>query len=203
MLKVGLTGNIASGKSTVADVWRALGAHVVEADDLARRAVEPGTEALEAIRRRWGTAVIGGDGRLDRAALRDIVFRDPLERQRLEQIVHPAVRRLRDQAFRAAEASGERLVVADVPLLYEVGMEREFDVVVLVDAPEDVRQERLVRHRGLNAAEARRMIDAQMPSDRKRAHADVVISNDGALEELHARARTVWGDLLRKAEAGR
>lgn len=203
MLKVGLTGNIASGKSTVTDVWRELGAHVVEADDLARRAVEPGTEALEAIRRRWGDAVIGDDGRLDRAALRDIVFRDPLERQRLEQIVHPAVRRLRDEAFRAAEASGERLMVADIPLLYEVGMERQFDAVVLVDAPEDVRLERLVRDRGLDAAEARRMIDAQMPSDRKRAHADVVISNDGTVEELHARARAVWGDLLRKAEAGR
>lgn len=203
MLKVGLTGNIASGKSTVTDVWRELGAYVVEADDLARRAVEPGTEALEAIRRRWGDAVMGDDGRLDRAALRDIVFRDPLERQRLEQIVHPAVRRLRDEAFRAADASGERLMVADIPLLYEVGMERQFDAVVLVDAPEDVRLERLVRDRGLDAAEARRMIDAQMPSDRKRAHADVVISNDGTVEELHARARAVWGDLLRKAEAGR
>lgn len=201
MLKVGLTGNIASGKSTVARVWRSQGAEVVEADELARRAVEPGTEALAAIVGRWGPGMLDESGELDRAALREIVFRDPEERARLEQIVHPAVQRLRAEAFRAAEAAGWRIVVADIPLLFEVGMEDEFDLVVLVDAPEDVRLERIVSARGLTADEARSMMDAQMPSERKRAHADVVIDNTGTMEELEARAARVWDELLRWGEA--
>lgn len=201
MLKVGLTGNIASGKSTVARVWRSQGAEVVEADELARRAVEPGTEALAAIVGRWGPGMLDESGELDRAALREIVFRDPEERARLEQIVHPAVQRLRAEAFRAAEAAGRRIVVADIPLLFEVGMEDEFDLVVLVDAPEDVRLERIVSARGLTADEARSMMDAQMPSERKRAHADVVIDNTGTMEELEARAARVWDELLRWGEA--
>lgn len=202
MLKVGLTGNIASGKSAVAGVWRSLGAAVVEADELARRAVEPGTEALAAIVGRWGREMLDESGSLDRAALREIVFRDPSERGRLEQIVHPAVQRLRAEAFRAAEAADRRIVVADIPLLFEVGMENEFDVVVLVDAPDDLRLERLVSSRGLAADEARRMMDAQLPSARKRARADVVIDNAGTLEELESRSRQVWSKLLRRAEAG-
>lgn len=199
MLRVALTGNIASGKSTVAGIWRRLGARLVEADDLARRAVEPGTEALNAIRSRWGDGVLEDDGRLDRAALREIVFRDPDERARLEQIVHPEVQRLRSEEFDAAEAAGAEIVVADIPLLFEVGLERSFDVVVLVHAPEEVRLQRLVHDRGLEAGEARRMIEAQMPSERKRAHSHVVIDNVGTMAELEARARAVWHDLRRRA----
>lgn len=199
MLKVALTGNIASGKSTVARVWRGMGALVVEADDLARRAVEPGTQALEAIARRWGPGVLGEDGRLDRAALRQIVFRDADERARLEQIVHPEVKRLRAEEFAAAEAAGAPIVVADIPLLFEVGLEREFDLVVVVDAPEAVRLDRLVGDRGLEPGEARRMIEAQMPSARKRAHAHLVIDNTGTVSELEARAREVWSELRRRA----
>lgn len=199
MLKVALTGNIASGKSTVAAIWRGVGARVVEADDLARRAVEPGTEALAAIRSRWGEGVLRDDGRLDRPVLREIVFRDPGERARLEQIVHPEVQRLRAEEFDAAEAAGADIIVADIPLLFEVGLEKSFDLVVLVHAPEDIRLQRLVRDRGLDAGEARRMIGAQMPSERKRAHADVVIDNVGTMAELEVRARAVWGDLRRRA----
>ena len=199
MLKVALTGNIASGKSTVARVWRGMGARVVEADDLARRAVEPGTQALEAIARRWGPGVLGEDGRLDRAALRQIVFRDADERARLEQIVHPEVKRLRAEEFASAEAAGAPIVVADIPLLFEVGLEREFDLVVVVDAPEAVRLDRLVGDRGLEPGEAWRMIEAQMPSARKRAHAHLVIDNTGTVSELEARAREVWSELRRRA----
>lgn len=199
MLKVALTGNIASGKSTVAGVWRGMGARVVEADDLARRAVEPGTQALEAIASRWGRHLLRDDGRLDRAALRRIVFRDSDERARLEQIVHPEVKRLRAEELAAAEAGGAPIVVADIPLLFEVGMEREFDLVVLVDAPEEVRLDRLVKDRGLERGEARRMIEAQMPSTRKRAHAHVVIDNIDTVAELEARAREVWSELRRRA----
>ena len=200
MLKVGLTGNIAAGKSSVADVWRGLGATVVDADELARRAVEPGTPAHAAIAAEWGTWVLDEGGGLDRAALRQIVFADPDARARLEGIVHPAVAALRDEHYREADARGDALVVADIPLLFEVGMADEFDVVVLVDAPEEVRLQRLVSDRGLDPGEARRMIAAQMPAELKRARADVVIANTGTRGDLQDRARDVWRDLLKRAE---
>lgn len=200
MLKVGLTGNIAAGKSSVADVWRSLGATVVDADELSRRAVEPGTPAHAAIAAEWGTWVLDEAGELDRAALRQIVFADPEARARLEGIVHPAVAALRDEHYREAEARGDKLIVADIPLLFEVGMPDEFDVVVLVDAPEEVRLQRLVADRGLDADEARRIIAAQMPSELKRARADVVIPNNGTHGDLQDRARDVWRDLVKRAD---
>jgi dephospho-CoA kinase len=201
VLKVGLTGNIASGKSAVARVWRGLGARIVEADELARRAVEPGTPALARIVEEWGEGVLSADGRLDRATLREIVFRDAAARRRLEAIVHPAVRALRDEEYRAAEASGEEIVVADIPLLFEVGMEEEFDLVVLVDAPADARRERIVRDRGLRDDEARRMIEAQTPAAEKRGRADLVIENDGTLADLEAEARRAWERIRERAGA--
>jgi dephospho-CoA kinase len=202
VLKVGLTGNIAAGKSAVAAVWRGLGGRVVEADELARRVVEPGTPALARIVEEWGPGVLSAAGALDRGALREIAFRDPEARRRLEAIVHPAVRALRDAEYRAAEAAGAEVVVADVPLLFEVGMQDEFDLLVLVDAPAAVRQERIVRDRGLAPEEARRMIEAQMPAARKRDRADVVIDNDGTLGELEAEAARVWQRIRQAAEAG-
>jgi dephospho-CoA kinase len=203
MLKVGLTGNIAAGKSSVAEVWRSLGATVIDADELARRAVEPGTAAHAAIAAQWGDWVMEPGGELDRAALRHIVFADPAARERLEAIVHPAVRDLRAEEYREAEERGEKVVVADIPLLFEVGMADEFDLIVLVDAPEATRLMRLVGDRGLDADEARRMIAAQMPSELKRARADVIIENTGSLGDLERRARQAWEELLRRAEAGR
>lgn len=199
MLKVGLTGNIASGKSSVADVWRGLGARVVDADELARRAVEPGSSGLAEVVTRWGPAVLTPSGELDRAALRERVFRDPSARTELESIIHPIVAELRDQEFARALAAGEQVVVADIPLLFEVGLEDAFDLVVLVDAPEAVRRERIVRDRGLAPAEAERMIAAQMPSERKRARADLVIDNSGTLAELRERAATAWREISRRA----
>jgi dephospho-CoA kinase len=201
MLRIGLTGNIAAGKSSVAGVWRSLGATVVDADELARRAVEPGTPGLALIVEAWGPAVLDADGELDRAALRRIVFEDPEARARLEEIVHPAVYALREEENRLAAGRGERLVVADIPLLFEVGMADEFDVVVLVDAPEEERLRRLVEDRGLDPEEAVRMIDAQMPAELKRARADLVIENAGSPAELEARAREAWAELAGRAEA--
>lgn len=201
MLKVGLTGNIASGKSVVASCWKKLGARLVDADELARRAVEPGTEALAAIGQRWGPGVVSADGTLNRAALRDIVFRDAVERGRLEQITHPAIRRLRDEEFAAAAREGAPLIVADVPLLYEVGMEKDFDLVVHVHSSAETRLRRLVELRGLDPDEARRMMESQMSSERKRGHADILIDNEGTLEALEERAREVWDELVRRSEA--
>jgi dephospho-CoA kinase len=203
MLKVGLTGNIAAGKSSVVRVWRGLGAAVVDADELARRAVEPGTPGLRAIVEAWGPEVLDPSGALDRGALRRIVFADPDARARLEGIVHPAVYALREEEYRCAAEGGAPLVVADIPLLFEVGMADEFDMVVLVDAPEEERLRRLVEDRGLDPEEARRMIAAQMPAELKRARADVVVENAGSLAELEARARGVWEELVRRAEAAR
>jgi dephospho-CoA kinase len=200
VLKVGLTGNIASGKSTVARVWEELGATVVDADKLARQAVERGTQGLARIVAEWGTGVLATDGSLERARLREIVFRDAAARARLEEIVHPEVARLRDMAYRDAEARGERLVVADVPLLFEVGLQDEFDVVVLVDAPDELRLERLVRDRGLDPEAAQRMIAAQMPAEQKRDRADMVIANVGTVADVEAEARKVWKRLEEQAE---
>jgi dephospho-CoA kinase len=199
MLKVGLTGNIASGKSTVAGVWRGLGARVIDADELARRAVDPGSPALARIVERWGEGVLDARGGLDRAAMRARVFADPAERAALESIIHPRVAELRDAELRAAEAAGDAVVVADIPLLFEVGLQSEFDLVVLVHAPAEVRLERIVRDRGLDAAAARKMIDAQMPSERKRSLADIVIDNTGSLDDLRAAARTAWEEITRRA----
>jgi dephospho-CoA kinase len=196
MLKVALTGNIASGKSSVARVWRAAGVAVVEADELARLAVVPGSDALRRIADRWGPGILLPSGELDRAALRDVVFRDPVERRALEEIVHPEVERLRAKAFARAARDGANLLVADIPLLFEVGLENDFDVVVLVDSPESIRLERLVSDRGLPEAEARRMIEAQIPTERKRDAADFVIENTGTITDLEARAKEVWAELL-------
>ena len=125
MLKVGLTGNIASGKSTVADEWRDEGAWIVDADLLARRAVEPGSPALRRIVDRWGSRMLDASGALDRAAMRALVFEDPTARATLEGIVHPRVAELRDQEFARARSHGAPVVVADVPLLFEVGLADE------------------------------------------------------------------------------
>ncbi len=202
MLKVGLTGNIASGKSSVARVWRSLGAPVIEADELARRAVEPGSPGLRAVAGQWGPAVLDPSGHLDRAALRRIVFADAAERERLEGIVHPAVAALRNEEFARLAARAEAIVVGDIPLLFEAGLQGEFDVVVLVEAPDEVRLARLVHDRGLDPEEASAMMRAQMPSVLKRAGADLVIQNSGSLRELERRATEVWEELQARAAGG-
>lgn len=201
MLRVGLTGNIASGKSSVARVWARLGAPVIDADVLARRAVEPGSPGLRRIVEAFGPGVLDEKGRLDRAKLRRIIFRDPAARERLEAIIHPEVARLRAEEEARLEEQGAPIVVHDIPLLFEVGLDDQFDTVVLVDAPEELRLERLVRDRGLDEAEARRMIRAQMPSEEKRRRADIVIDNTGSLEELERKAEAVWRELERRAHA--
>jgi len=199
VILVGLTGNIASGKSTVARLLAAHGATIIDADALARRAVEPGSPALRAIVARWGNALLLDNGTLDRAALRRIVFANPAELEALNAIVHPEVRRLRDEDVAAARARDDRLVVCDIPLLYEQDMEREFARVILVHAPEDVRLERLMRDRGLSRDDAMLMIVAQMPAELKRARADLVVENASTLEALEARVNEVWRTLERMA----
>lgn len=194
MYRVGLTGNIASGKSAVADEWSRLGAHVIDADALARQAVEPGSEALRRIEELFGSHVIV-NGALDRAALGRIVFGDARRRRQLEAIVHPVVERLRARAETIAAERGHTIVVHAIPLLFETGLDAQFDVVVLVDADEAVRLQRLVTKRSLDERDAQAMIASQQPAAAKRARADYVIDNNGTLDDLARRAREVWSSI--------
>ncbi len=201
MLNVGLTGNIAAGKSTVVEHLRRWGATIIDADELAREAEAPGGEVLAAIVRRFGADVLAPDGALDRAALRAKVMGDQAALDALNQIVHPAVRRRRDDLLREARARGDVLVVNDIPLLFEVLDSAQFDAIVLVDAPTAVRRTRLRAMRGLSNEEADRMIAAQMPAERKRARSHFVIENDGSPAELERRTRAAFEDLRRRAAA--
>ncbi len=195
MLVVGLTGNVAAGKSAVAELWREAGVAVVSADELARAAVAPGTEALAGIAELFGPGVIREDGMLDRAAVRAIVFRDEEALRALEAIVHPEVRRLRDEWTAEQRKAGAEVVVWEIPLLFETGTEREVDVVVVVDAPSGVRRRRIVETRGLSEDEAAAVMEAQLAAGEKRRRADVVVENAGGREELAARAGEVLGVL--------
>lgn len=198
MYRVALTGNIASGKSAVADEWSRLGAHVIDADVLARQAVAPGSDALRRIEELFGSGVIV-NGALDRAALGQIVFGDADRRRQLEAIVHPEVQRLRARAEAEAAERGHALVVHAIPLLFETGLESGFDAVVLVDADERVRLERLVTKRSLDEADARAMIASQQPAAAKRTRADYVIDNNSTLDDLARRAREVWSSIAAAA----
>jgi dephospho-CoA kinase len=195
MLTVGLTGNIASGKSTVAARFAALGATIIDADLLAREVVRPGSPALARIVEHFGREILARDGTLNRAALRSRVFSQPHELDVLNAIVHPAVGRRRIQLLNEAVARRDKIVVCDIPLLFETHSESEFDRVVLVDAPPAERLARLLRDRGLTETVARDMIAAQLPSELKRPHADFIIDNEGSLDDLLARTDAVWSAL--------
>ncbi len=199
MLVVGLTGNTASGKSSVAQLLAARGATIIDADVLARIAVEPGTPGHRAIEARWGRRMFLADGTLDRAALRHLVFAEPAELEALNAIVHPAVAKLRDQEVQAAKARGDRIVICDIPLLFEKKLQADYDVIVLVDAPKEVRLERLTTRRGMPRDDAMHMIAAQMPAELKRAQADFVIENDSDQRALSRRVDEVWAALEARA----
>lgn len=193
---VALTGNIASGKSTVARRLAALGATIIDADVLAREAVAPGTPALAAIVRAFGDEMLAPDGTLDRPRLRRRVFADAAARTALNAIVHPEVIRRRDAAMATAVARGDALVVCDIPLLFETGRDGEFETILLVEAPAEVRRDRLVRDRGLAPADADAMIAAQVPSAQVRDRATYVLDNTGTPEALLAAVDAVWARLI-------
>jgi dephospho-CoA kinase len=192
MLLIGLTGNIASGKSTVAQLLAERGATIIDADELARDAVAVGSDGHRKIVERWGDDILKADGGLDRVALRQIVFQEPTELEALNSIVHPEVSRLRDDLVNEARERGDETVVCDIPLLFERNLVNDFDRIVLVDAPRPLRLERLTRDRALGQTEAMNMIAAQMPAELKRARADFIIENDGTLSALATRVDEVW-----------
>ena len=201
VLNVALTGNIAAGKSTVVDLFRRWGATIIDADELARQAQAPGGVVLAAIAQRFGADVLAPDGSLDRAALRGKVMGDQAALDALNSIVHPAVRRRRDELVREAAERGDVLVVNDIPLLFEVLDPAQFDAVVLVDASVALRRTRLRATRGLSNEEADRMIAAQMPAERKRAQSHYTIENERSLKTLERKARSVFDELRRRAAA--
>ncbi|MDI7276377.1 MAG: dephospho-CoA kinase [Anaerolineae bacterium] len=194
MYIIGLTGNIATGKSTVARLLAGLGALVIDADRVAHATMRPGTAVWEEVRRAFGPEVVLPDGRIDRRRLGEIVFRDPAALARLERIVHPAVRRTlgrRLQRLRG-QAQPPRVVVIEAIKLLEGGLGPLCDAIWLVVAPREVQIERLRRTRGLTPEEAAVRIDAQPPVEPKLAVAHVVIRNDGSLADLERQVREAW-----------
>ncbi|HEY0699421.1 MAG TPA: dephospho-CoA kinase, partial [Micromonospora sp.] len=194
MLMVGLTGGIGAGKSVVASRLAGLGAVLVDSDVLAREVVAPGTDGLREIVAAFGDRVLDEDGALDRPALGEVVFGDDPARARLEGIVHPRVRDRRAELIAAAPA--DAVVVNDVPLLVEVGLAPAYHLVVVVEASRASRIDRLVRHRGMPVEQAEKRIRAQAGDAERRAAADVLLTNDADLADLHQRVDTLWRERL-------
>lgn len=194
MLKIGLTGGIASGKSAVASRLRERGAVLVDADALAREVVEPGTVGLQRIVAEFGDDVLGADGRLDRPKLGALVFDDSPRLAALNGIVHPLVRS-RAAAIVAGAPEGA-VVVQDIPLLVETGQGTDFHLVLVVDAPEEIRLQRMLEHRGMTEEAARSRMAAQATREERLAAADVVLDNSGTLEQLVAEVDRLWDDRL-------
>lgn len=190
MQRVGLTGGIASGKSTVARMLAERGVPVIDADALAREVVGPGTAALAAIAARWPGVV--RDGALDRQALGAIVFADAAERAALEAIVHPAIRAEAFRRLETLEAAGAPVAVYEAALLVETGLDRELDALIVVSLPEEEQVRRLVARDGVPEAAARARVAAQAPLAEKLARAHYVIENTGDLADLRARVDEVW-----------
>jgi dephospho-CoA kinase len=195
-----LTGNVGSGKSTVAKLLAEKGAVIIDADILAREAIELGTTGFDAVVDEFGQSILDENGNIDRAALRRRVFNDPEERSALNAIVHPRVGILREQHLQRAIASGARVIVSDIPLLFEVGLEHAFDGVIFVDASEDVRLQRLLVTRDLTEPEVRAIMAAQWPSERKRKLATWVIDNNGSRDQLAAQVDSMWNSITSLTE---
>ncbi|MCL2551312.1 MAG: dephospho-CoA kinase [Actinomycetia bacterium] len=199
MLTVGLTGGIGAGKSEVARLLVSYGAVLVDADRIAREVVEPGTPGLAAVVAEFGPEVLAPDGSLDRPRLGAIVFADEERRKALNAIVHPLVG---ERSAQLQQAAGpDAVVVHDVPLLTENGLAPLYDLVIVVDAAPGTQLDRLVRSRGMTEEDARARMAAQATREQRLAIADVVIANDGPLEELEPQVRAAWDALAVRAAA--
>ncbi|HEY1905486.1 MAG TPA: dephospho-CoA kinase [Myxococcaceae bacterium] len=196
MRVVGLTGGIASGKSTVSAMLRELGAQVIDADQVARDVVEPGTPGLEEVSRRF-PGVVDASGRLDRAELGRRVFADPTERRALESIVHPRIREEVARRLEALARIGEEVALYDAALLIENGLQTGMDGVIVVWAPESLQRARLAARDGLDDAAITARLAAQLPLADKRAHATWLVDNGGSLDETRAQVRRIWEEVQR------
>lgn len=196
--RVALTGGIATGKSHVRQQFEELGVPTIDADVLARAAVEPGTAGLAAVVRRFGAGIVGAGGGLDRQRLAKIVFADADARRALENIIHPEVQRAIRTWFAALDPGQHAFGVADIPLLYEVGREDDFDAVIVAACAADVQRRRLIARDGLSEAEAEQRLAAQLPIDEKVRRADYVIRTDGSIAETNRQVIAIW-EALRAA----
>ncbi|MFC3802561.1 dephospho-CoA kinase [Cohnella sp. GCM10012308] len=195
-MNIGLTGGIATGKSTVARMLVARGAALVDADRIAREIVEPGQASLARIAERFGAEVIREDGTLDRRMLGSIVFANAEERKALEAITHPAIRELMRERIDALEAERpDRLVVADIPLLYESGLQHLYEGVMVAYVPREIQRIRLIQRDGLSPEEADKRLGAQMDIEKKRQLADYVINNSGTIDDTEAQLDRFWRSL--------
>jgi dephospho-CoA kinase len=188
---VGLTGGIASGKTTVATIMKRLGAAIVDADALSREVVEPGQDAWKAIVDSFGVEVLRPDQTLDRQKLRAVIFNNSTARKKLESIIHPRVRALAEERISQHAAAGYEIVVYEVPLLFEGNLHEWLRPVVLVACDTDVQKQRLQQRDGLTPEEAQKHLDAQMSLQEKRRLADYVIENDGDLDSLERQVEEV------------
>lgn len=193
MLRVGLTGGIGSGKSTVASLLEERGATVIDADAIAREVVEPGQSALTALVAAFGEGILREDGTLNRRELARVAFSDPVATQRLNEIMHPAIKA--ESARRLALAGADAIVIHDMPLLVETGQQDLVDLVVVVDVPETTQVERAVGQRGLTADDVERRMSAQVSRLDRLAFADVVIDNSGSRDETVRQVDALWVEL--------
>jgi dephospho-CoA kinase len=192
MLKIALTGGPGSGKSTVARMFRDLGAEIIDADQVAHEVVAKGRPAWEELRRAFGPEYFQEDGTLNRAKMAELVFGDPEARRKLNAMVHPRVTQEIARRLQELAAQGVRLVLVEVPLLYEVGLEKNYDLVIVVDAGEDEQIERLTARDGRPRGEALGIVQAQWPLDAKKARADFVVNNRNSLEHTRKQVKKLW-----------
>ena len=202
MLKIALTGGPGSGKSTVARMFRDLGAQVIDADEVAHEAVSPGRPAWEELRREFGPDYFREDGVLDRAKLSHLVFRDAEARRKLNAIVHPQVAREIAGRLKDLAAQGVKLVMVEVPLLFEAGLEKNYDLVIVVDAGEKEQIERLTARDDRPLQEAAGIIDAQWPLSAKKVRADFVVDNRNSLEKTRSQVQKLWQRLKNHLDKG-
>jgi dephospho-CoA kinase len=195
MRVVALTGTLAAGKSAVGTLFQRWGATVIDADAIVRELQQPGQPVLAAIVARFGPGILRADGTLDRAQLRHLILADAAAKQDLEGIVHPAVERRRRELLAEAESRGNRIVIVEIPLLFEVADPGAYDGIVVVDAPRSERRRRLIVDRYLAPDEADRLLDAQLSPEIKRAGATWVIDNGGDRDALEQGARAVWREI--------
>ena len=196
MKRVALTGGIATGKTHVRAEFERLGVPTIDADKLARDAVADGSPGLKAVISRFGHGVLDDTGALDRRKLGSIVFQDPVARHDLEDIIHPAVRRAIDDWFASLANKTPRFAIADIPLLFETGRHREFDVVIVAECAPSTQITRVMARDGVSESDARARVAAQMPIEEKVRRADHVINTDGSFEETNRQVRRVFDALV-------
>jgi len=200
VLKVAVTGGAGAGKTVVCDCFGRLGAHVISLDELAREAVKRDSPILEAIADHFGKGILRANGSLDRRKLRGIITRDARARKVLESLTHPEIFRLFEEKVAAIQSRHEdAVVVVEVPVLIELGIQDQFDVVVLVEASSDLQKSRLMARDGSSSAEAQALLGIQMVAEKKRPYADYIVKNPGPLDEMEVAVKKIYRKIAKSA----